>query len=130
MKAGNIILSIIALLIGGFVWMLMDDGKASPAATTGGSLGAALKSSRPVLVEFYADWCGPCRMVGPYVDKLAVELKGRAEVVRVNVDQHREAAQKFGVEGIPCFIAFKNGKETSRQVGGIPPQMMKSMLGL
>lgn len=81
-------------------------------------------------MEFYADWCGPCRVVGPQVEKLAGELRGRAEVIRFNVDVHGELARQYGVRGIPCFIAFKNGKEVSRQVGAIPPALMRSMIGM
>lgn len=131
MKAGNVLLTAVIAVLGGFVWMMSAmDGKSAAAPVTSGALGSALASSKPVLVEFYADWCGPCRAVGPQVEKLASELRGRAEVIRLNVDHNAELAQKFDVHGIPCFIAFKNGKETSRQVGGIPPEMMRSMIGM
>ena len=135
MKPTSILLTAICTVLGGFLWMLfsMDGGSAHPG--TGGpitdrTLSVALATKRPVLVEFYADWCGPCRAVGPHVEQLAKDLRGQAEVLRFNVDQHRELSQQFGVSGIPCFIAFKNGHESARQVGGIPPQMMRSMLGL
>ena len=125
-------LSLAGLFMAGFAWMLLDTGSSSaaPASIGGGRLGSVLSSSKPVLVEFYAEWCGPCRMVGPQVDKLAVELKGRAEVVRLNVDENHALAAQYDVHSIPCFIAFKNGKETSRQVGGIPPEVMRSMIGM
>jgi thioredoxin 1 len=132
MKIGNILLSIGGLFMAGIVWMIVDSGRPSTAslAISNGRLGSVLSSSKPVLVEFYADWCGPCKMVGPKVEALAEELKGRAEVVRLNVDENRELAAKYDVHGIPCFIAFKNGSETSRQVGGIPPELMRSMIGM
>ena len=68
--------------------------------------------------------------MGPSVEKLAIELEGRAKVIRFNIDQHPDLAQKYGVEGIPCFIAFKDGKESARQMGAIPTEMMRSMIGL
>ena len=130
MKPGNILLTLVGTALAGFAWMLFDTGSSAARPATRGRLGSALSGSKPVLVEFYADWCGPCRSVGPQVDKLAEQVRGKAEVVRLNVDQNRELAAQYGVSGIPCFIAFKNGKETSRQAGAIPPEMMKQMIGL
>ena len=132
MKAGNIILCAVVVILGGFGWMLLDmsGGFRSHPVAMPAQLSVALSSPKPVLVEFYADWCGPCQAVGPQVDKLATDLKGKAEVLRFNVDQHPDLARHYGVEGIPCFIAFKNGKESARQAGAIPPEMMKSMMGL
>jgi thioredoxin len=131
MKPGNAILSVVVALLGGFLWIIHDvDTESAAGPVTSGALGAALASSKPVLVEFYADWCGPCRMVGPQVERLAAELDGRAKVIRLNVDENHDLAQRYGVSGIPCFIAFKNGSETSRQVGGIPPELMRSMIGM
>lgn len=131
MSAGNVLLFGVASILGGLFFMAHDmSGSSSSGAAVPGELGVALRSSKPVLVEFYADWCGPCKSVGPSVEKLAVELEGRAKVIRFNVDQHPDLAQKYGVQGIPCFIAFKNGQESARQMGAIPPEMMKSMIGL
>jgi thioredoxin 1 len=132
MKSERIVLGAVALILGGMGWMLLDtdSASASSAIHNHSRLGSVLASSKPVLVEFYADWCGPCRSVGPEVDKLAVELRGRAEVVRLNVDENPELAQKYRVQGIPCFIAFKNGRETGRQSGAIPQAMMRAMIGM
>jgi len=135
MKPANILLSGICAVLGGFLWMMFSmDGhsraSASEISVSDPALSLALAGRQPVLVEFYADWCGPCRAVGPQVDELGKELRGRAEVIRYNVDLHPELAQQFGVSGIPCFIAFKNGRESARQVGGIPKAMMRSMLGM
>lgn len=125
-------LGCVGAVLAGFCWMIYDASRpGSPGGVARpGVLVAALGSKRPVLVEFYADWCGPCRVVGPQVEKLAGELRGRAEVIRFNVDVHGELARQYGVRGIPCFIAFKNGKEVSRQVGAIPPALMRSMIGM
>ncbi len=95
-----------------------------------GSLAGLGSTTLPVLVEFYADWCGPCRVVGPLVESLSEELKGRAMVLRVNVDNDTAAARDHGVRSIPTFIAFRNGRETAREVGAIPKTRMLRLLGL
>ncbi len=103
---------------------------------SGGGVGSASSISAvrtakvPVLVEFYADWCGPCKVVGPMVDELAQELKGKAIVIRINIDEDPKLARDHGVRGIPTFIAYKSGRETGREVGGIPKERMRSLLGL
>jgi thioredoxin 1 len=131
MQTGNVVLCALGAVLAGFVWMMHDVNQPHDAPPVGGGgLSAALAGSMPVLVEFYADWCGPCQSVGPQVVELARELRGQAEVVRLNVDENGELAQQYGVHGIPCFIGFKNGKETAREMGAIPPHMMRSMIGL
>jgi thioredoxin 1 len=114
------------------VFMLSDvmSPKRGAAAAKNPQLSAALASGQPVLLEFYAEWCPPCRTVGPVVDELARELEGKARVVRLNVDENSDIAGEYGVQSIPAFIALKNGRETSRQVGAIERAAMKSMLGL
>jgi len=76
-----------------------------------------LQSERPTLVEFYADWCGPCRAVAPFLDELARELEGQANVVKVNVDESPELANQYGVRAIPTFIVIRNGKAMTKLVG-------------
>jgi len=76
-----------------------------------------LQSSMPVLVDFWAPWCGPCQMLGPTIDELAGEYDGKAKVVKVNVDENQQLASKYGVRGIPTIVFFKNGKEADRAVG-------------
>jgi len=76
-----------------------------------------LKSETPVLVDFYADWCGPCRLVSPIVDELANTYEGKIKVGKVDVDANSKIAGDYGVMSIPTVILFQNGKEVARQVG-------------
>ena len=76
-----------------------------------------LNSSEPVLVDFYADWCGPCKMMAPVVEELAVELQGKAKVGKINVDENQDLAMEYNVMSIPTLIIFKEGKEFKRFVG-------------
>jgi thioredoxin 1 len=76
-----------------------------------------LQSERPTLVDFHADWCGPCRAVAPVLDELANELEGKANVVTVNVDDSADLAQQYGVQALPTFIVFRGGKATTKLVG-------------
>lgn len=94
------------------------------------SISAVRTAKVPVLVEFYADWCGPCKVVGPVVEELSRELQGRALVVRINIDEDPKLARAHGVRGVPTFIAYKSGRETGREVGGIPKERMRLLLGL
>ncbi len=76
-----------------------------------------LKADKPVLVDFWAEWCGPCRVLGPILDDVARELDGKAQIVKVNVDDNPELAQKYGIRGIPTMIFFKNGQAAKTLVG-------------
>ena len=78
-----------------------------------------LNSDVPVLVDFYADWCGPCKMMGPIVSKLAEEFEGKAKVGKVNIDDEMSIAQKYRVMSIPTFIIFKNGEAVSTIIGAV-----------
>lgn len=132
MNSGNVILLAVGTVLVAFLFMVTDATSPKPAsrAVQSTTLRSAIASGQPVLIEFYADWCGPCRTVGPVVDELARELQGKARVLRLNVDEHGDLAREYGVRGIPAFISLKNGKETSRQVGAIDKSTMRSMLGV
>ena len=86
-----------------------------------------LKSEKPVLVDFYADWCGPCKMMSPIVDEIAEE-ESEIKVCNINIDQAMEIAQKYRVMSIPTFIAFKNGEEAGRQIGAVSKGELLSLI--
>ena len=78
-----------------------------------------LKSDIPVLVDFWAEWCGPCRMIAPILDQVAGENVGKLKVVKLNVDENTETPQKFAIRGIPTMILLKDGKPAATQVGAV-----------
>jgi thioredoxin 1 len=87
-----------------------------------------LKSDRPVLVDFWAAWCAPCRMIAPTVEAVAEKYSSNARVVKLNVDDNPSVSQRFGIKGIPTLILFKNGKEEERVVGATTEQAISRML--
>ncbi len=87
-----------------------------------------LKSELPVLVDFWAEWCGPCRMVGPIVEELAGEYEGRAKIGKVDVDNNPNVSMQYGIRSIPSLLVFKGGKVVDQIVGAVPKGHLKKAL--
>lgn len=87
-----------------------------------------MKVTMPVLVDFWAPWCGPCRAVAPMLDAVSQELQGKAKIVKVNVDDNQQLAVRFGVQAIPTLIIFKNGEPVDRIVGMVPREEISRRL--
>lgn len=89
---------------------------------------AVLQSNLPVIVDFWAPWCGPCRMVAPVLDKLAKEYAGKLLVAKVNTDENQEWAGKYGIQSIPTMLFIAGGKIVHRQVGALPESMLREVV--
>jgi thioredoxin 1 len=88
-----------------------------------------LQSKNPVVVDFWAEWCGPCRMIGPALEELAAgTLNGKVKIVKLNVDENPKTAAKYGIQSIPTLMIFKNGQMASRQVGAAPKQKLEQWI--
>ena len=104
-----------------------NDGKLTHVSTTSWD-DEVLKSQLPVFVDFWAEWCGPCRMVGPAVEQLAQSLSGKVKIAKLNVDENQEIAVKYGIQSIPSLVLFNNGKEISRTVGAAPKEAYQKFI--
>ncbi|EKE06502.1 MAG: thioredoxin [uncultured bacterium] len=87
-----------------------------------------LKSEVPVLVDFWAPWCGPCQMMGPVVEQISEELAGKAKVAKLNVDENGVTAGHYKVMSIPTFLVFKGGEVVDQMIGGVPKERLKEMI--
>ncbi|KGB55565.1 MULTISPECIES: thioredoxin TrxA [unclassified Sphingopyxis] len=87
-----------------------------------------LDSDTPVLVDFWAEWCGPCKMIGPSLEEISDELAGKVVIAKINIDENPDAPGKYGVRGIPTMILFKNGEIADTKVGAAPKSALKGWL--
>lgn len=87
-----------------------------------------IASDKPVLVDFYADWCGPCKMMSPVIEQLSKEMGDQVRILKVDVDRNQSAAIAYQVQGVPTFMIFKNGKVMWRQSGAMPVQVLKQAI--
>jgi thioredoxin 1 len=87
-----------------------------------------LKADGPVVVDFWAEWCGPCRMIAPALDEIAGTMGDKVKIVKLNVDENPQTAAKYGVMSIPTLMVFKNGEMASRQVGAAPKQKLQQWI--
>jgi thioredoxin len=87
-----------------------------------------LKSAEPVVVDFWAEWCGPCKMIAPALEELAGTMNGKVKIVKLNVDENPQTAAKYGIMSIPTLMLFKNGELASRQVGAAPKQKLEQWI--
>jgi len=99
-----------------------------PIVITDANFEEVLNSDQPVLVDFWAEWCGPCRMIGPIVEELAGEYDGKAVIGKVNVDENPNVSAKFGIRSIPTLLVFKGGEIVDKQIGAVPKGVLSQKL--
>ena len=88
-----------------------------------------LKSAEPVVVDFWAEWCGPCRQIGPALEEIATDLQGKVKIAKVNVDENPQIAAQYGIRSIPTLLLFKNGTEVDKKVGAAPKGDLSRWIG-
>ncbi len=101
---------------------------AKPIELTDQNFEEIINTEKPVLVDFWAEWCGPCKMIGPVVEELAGEYDGKAVVAKVDVDSNPEVSAKFGIRSIPTLLVFKNGEIVDKQIGAVPKTVLSEKL--
>ena len=101
---------------------------AKPIELTDQNFEEIINTDKPVLVDFWAEWCGPCKMIGPVVEELAGEYDGKAVVAKVDVDSNPEVSAKFGIRSIPTLLVFKNGEIVDKQIGAVPKTVLSEKL--
>jgi len=101
---------------------------ATSAVTDASFEADVLRADKPVLVDFWAEWCGPCRMIAPALEELAAELGDKVNIVKLDIDENPDAPTRYGVRGIPTMILFKNGQQAATQVGAMPKSAIKQWI--
>lgn len=99
-----------------------------PLEITDSNFEEVINSDKPVLVDFWAEWCGPCKMIGPVVEELASDYDGKAVIGKVNVDENPAVSAKFGIRSIPTLLVFKGGEIVDKQVGAVPKGVLSQKL--
>lgn len=95
---------------------------------TDATFDSVVNNEKPVLVDFWAEWCGPCKMIGPLVEELATDYEGRAVVAKINVDENPNVTARYGVRSIPTLLVFKKGQIVDKQIGAVPKSVLSSKL--
>lgn len=103
-------------------------GAATKAVTDSSFEADVLKASGPVLVDFWAEWCGPCKMIGPMLEEIAGEMQGQITIAKINVDENPMTGSKYGIRSIPTLMLFKDGQLAAQKVGALPKQALQSWI--